>query len=146
MLVEGSVIELRRSFAVATEDVVSVDEAGGLTRRGLDEETALQLGVWWSAYACRRGPLVDAVNLNKIALIGEAHDDGVRARELETRLKRMLFAAWRLQGHSVELGGARYDDRRDDLASADWSGLLDQIASDFGDLEASVAAVREGLS
>lgn len=146
MLVDDAVIELRRPFTVAAEDIAERLAADQLPRRSLDETTALQLSTWWSAYACRRGPLVDAVNLRKIALIGEAGGDDERAKEIERTLKQLLFFAWRLEGHAVELGGELYDDHKTDLGAVDWPALVDSLAEDFAHLEQVSAAVRRVLS
>lgn len=143
MLVEDSVIEIRRAFAAGAEDIVDIG-IDKMSRRSLDDATSLQLATWWSAYSSRRGPLVDAANLNKIVQISNAHDDELGV-EIERVLKPVLFLAWRMQGHAVEQGGALYDDNRKDLAAVDWPSLRDKLRSDFATLDEAVAVARSVL-
>ena len=143
--IDDAVVELRRSFAVAAEDIAALDEVG-LVRRSLDEDSSLRLATWWSAYACRRGPLVDAVNLAKIRAIGEAQGEPELAGAVEDLVKPVLLLAWRLQGHAVELGGALYDDNHDDLTVVDWDALLGRLRNQLADLEEALEAARGALS
>jgi hypothetical protein len=140
MLVEDSVVEVRRAFAVAAEDVVAV---GGdeMSRRSLDGGALLRLATWWAAYSNRRGPLVDAVNLKKIAQIGDAHGDETAA-EIERVLKDVLALAWRLQGGAVEGGGALYDDNRADLTAVDWPIVRNTLKSELAELDKALSAAR----
>jgi hypothetical protein len=135
MRVGDSVVELRRVFAVAAEDVGGAD---ALRRRSLDDEHALRLATWWAAYATRRGPMVDVANLGKLRRIGEAR--GVQeAAELEGALTAVLAFAWRLVGGGVEWAGAEYDENREDLSAVDWEKVNGPIREQFAALERAVS-------
>jgi hypothetical protein len=143
MRVADSVIELRRVFAVGAEDVASL-VARPVKRQSLDDDHALRLATWWTAYACRRGPLVDSINLRKLRLVGEARGEQ-GAADLEVALKTLLALAWRLQGGAIENAAARYDEHRDDPSAIDWGALKALIGADVVALEAAIVAVREAL-
>ena len=135
-----SVVELRRVFAVASEDVAGL-LGGAMARRSLDDDHALRLAAWWAAYATRRGPLVDAVNLRKLAWIAEAQGDK-RVTQLADALVDVLALAWRFQGRAAERAGAEYDDHHDEPSIVNYGALLDLIRADFADLDAAVATAR----
>lgn len=137
MRVVDFVIELRRVFAVAAEDV----SAATLMRRSLDDDYTLRLATWWAAYATRRGPLVDATNLQKLRLIGESL--GVHASaELEAALARVLALAWRLAGGSVEQAGTEYDDHRDDVSVVNWEPIKELLRDQLTSLDEAVGQAR----
>lgn len=144
MLVEQEVVEIRRCFAVDTGDYAQAEEAGGIARRSLDAEDGVRLASWWSAYASRRSPLVDAVNLAKLEQIAATHGYQDPAR-LKNVLQDLLAVAWTLQGESVEDAGAAYDDNRADLAAVDWAQVFDSIRAQVLDLEAAVSAAADTL-
>jgi hypothetical protein len=142
MLLDTQVLEIRRAFSVAAEDVAEMDSHKGLNRRSLDDNAKLRLAVWWSAYACRRGPLVDAMNLGKLAKIAEAHDEADRGVQMQATLTTLAAAAWKLQGRAIELAGAQFDDHRDDPSQADWPQLIAALNEDFGRLAGAVDDAR----
>lgn len=112
-----------------------------MARRSLDDDHALRLAAWWAAYATRRGPLVDAVNLRKLAWIAEAQGDK-RVTQLADALVDVLALAWRFQGRAAERAGAEYDDHHDEPSIVNYGALLDLIRADFADLDAAVATAR----
>ena len=141
---EEDVVEIRRCFTVDASDYLEAEEAGQITRRSLDTETSMKLASWWSAYACRRGPLVDAVNLAKLERIAKAHGYA-DAEKLKAALRELLAIAWTLQGGPIEDAGAAYDDHRDDLAAVDWDRVLATVRTQVLELESAVSATASVL-
>jgi hypothetical protein len=144
ILLGEDVVEIRRSFMVDAADYVEGEDAGLVTRRSLDAAASVQLATWWSAYACRRGPLVDAVNLAKLEQIANAsgYSD---AEPLKAVLQELLAVAWTLQGGPIENAGAAYDDHRSDLGAIDFDQVLDAIRTQVFDLEKAVSAAANAL-
>lgn len=139
-----NVVEIRRCFMIDASDYVEAEEAGLVGRRSLDSAATVQLASWWSAYCCRRGPLVDAVNLAKLERVANEHGYA-DAAELKGVLQKLLTVAWTLQGGSVEEAGAAYDDNRDDLRAVDFNQVLGSIRAQVLDLEQAVSAATNAL-
>lgn len=145
MLLGDEVVEIRRVFAVAAEDIVELDEKGAIARRSLDDDSQVRLATWWSAYACRRGPLVDAINLAKLAAIADARGESDLGGAIEGVLMTVAVTAWRLEGSAFELAGDEHDAQRADLTKADWPQIVAAIRNDFAALAQAVDAARDVL-
>jgi len=144
MRVDDEVVEIRRCFMVDAADYLEAEEAGLVARKSPDARTSVQIASWWSAYACRRGPLVDAVNLAKLERAANAHGYP-EAAELKAGLQSVLTAAWTLQGGSIEDAGAAYDDTRDDLAALDLEQVVGSIRAQVQQLEEAISATASLL-
>lgn len=84
------IVELRHCFMVDVRDVHAGDRV-----LALDDETAEELEIAWSAYALRRGPLATEHNVTKLASIVTSEPSELDPVEM---IEETLNAAWRIEG------------------------------------------------
>ncbi len=107
---EGGVAELQRCFMVDSRDVAAHVNAR-VARLGA--QAAEDLEVRWNAYAARRGPLADARNAEKVAMLlaqTRSDQDLTEAqRRVGLLIARALTASWRVEGYYLESAADAYD-------------------------------------
>jgi hypothetical protein len=143
---DGPVVEIRRVFPVAAEDVAARLSEEALEHDPVEQVALLRLQSWWQAYSSRRGPLVAAANSAKLASALQAHSVE-NADSVKSALSNVMALSWAMEGRSMERVGQAVDDaqaKKIELQELDIRPLINHVKAELTNLsEAAGNALKE---